>query len=68
MIKQADPVADPVLVDLLAQPHQEDAAAGHDGDRYELPGQVEARARFISRSLGLILPPPGPEADSMTET
>ncbi len=32
MIKQADPVADPVLVDLLADPHQEDRAGRHDAD------------------------------------
>ena len=30
---EADAVADAVLVDLLAEPHQEDGAGGHGDDR-----------------------------------
>lgn len=39
--QQADAVADPVLVDLFPEPHQEDGAAGHGEYGGDLPTEVQ---------------------------
>ena len=43
MIKQADAVADAELVDLLAEPHQEDRAGGHGQHGDDLPAERACR-------------------------
>ena len=49
--QQADPVANPVLVNLLAQPHQEDRPAGHGQHGADLPTEIQIIGRGTEKSV-----------------
>ena len=53
--QKTDAVADAVLVDLLAQPHEEYRAGGHRQNGNELPGDLQAEGRaaaVVAQELG----------------
>ncbi len=57
--QKTDPVSDPVLVDLLTQPHQEHGATGHDHDQRDLPSKANITG-VIEELLETCIPPPEP--------
>ena len=45
--QKADAVADSIFVDLLTQPHEENAAAGHDQDRGQASHERQVSVRIF---------------------